>query len=366
MRDAATGSHADSSRRLAAVRRLFAAHADPYAGADLENAKRLGAALWVIGAAIAVALLPFAAPTIPMGDAGWAVAAGLVASCLLGAARLMRGGIGFNHLLVAPYVGVAQVAVLEWLAGGEGTHYDQLYLLTFMFCAAVHPPRRAIPCLAFGSAAFLAPLAYSGFELGSLVGGITQLLLWWGLSLVTMALMQSVRLQRIEGESASRLARVDQLTGLGNRRAFEEALRREAARAGRGGEELSLVVLDVDGFKEINDRHGHPAGDRCLQRVAELLLLTVRDGDACFRWGGDEFAVVLPQTGPEVAEQVRDRLVENVRSARVGPGEMALGISCGVATASGAPQPDELVADADMDLYLAKRRIRPPQQQFTG
>jgi diguanylate cyclase (GGDEF)-like protein len=345
-------------KRLALLRALFARKENPYAGADLENAKRLGALLWLIGAGIAVILMPFAPPTDAIGSAGWAIAAALVAISVAGARRVRSGATGFDELLAANYIGLAEIAVVEWLAGGAGAPYDQLYLLLFLYSATVHPPRRAAVCLAAGSAAFLAPLAYESFSFGALAGDLTQLLIWWGIALVGMALMSGIRAQRLRSQEESRLARVDSLTRLGNRRAFDEALEREGARVARHGNPLSLLIADVNGFKRINDAFGHPFGDDCLRRVAEALRLTVRGEDLCFRWGGDEFAVLLADTPREGADEVRGRLLDTVRVARLGPEVAPIEISCGIACMDGSGSKEKLVDEADADLLLSKRRIR--------
>jgi diguanylate cyclase (GGDEF)-like protein len=345
-------------KRLTLIRGLFVRKEDPYAGADLANAKRLGALLWLIGGGIAVTLMPFSPPTEAVGTAGWLVAAVLVAICVGAAIRVRSDTTGFDELLAASYIGIAEIATIEWLAGGAGAPYDQLYLLLFVYSAAVHPPRRAALCLAIGSLAFLAPLAYDHFSLAALAGGVTQLLIWWGISLVTMALMLGVRAQRLQSKEESRLARVDSLTKLGNRRAFEEALGREVARVNRHSTSLSLLLADVNGFKRINDGYGHPTGDDCLRRVAEALKLTVRREDLCFRWGGDEFAVLLPDTLLGGATEVRERLMNTVRAARLGPAAMPIEVCCGIASIDEVGTPDQLVADADADLLLFKRQGR--------
>jgi diguanylate cyclase (GGDEF)-like protein len=346
--------------RLGAIRRLFAPVDDPYAGADLANAKRLGAVLWLIGGAIAVILMPFSPPTAAVGAAGWVIAGVIVATCIAGARRISSSATNFSDLLAAAYIGLADVAILEWLAGGAGAPYDQLYLIIFLYSTVVHPPRRAVLCLAVGSIAFLAPVAYDEFSLTFLAGALTQLLIWWGISLVGMVLMVGVRKQRVRSKEESRLARVDSLTRLGNRRAFEEALEREISRVNRRSVPLSLLLADVNGFKRINDAFGHPFGDDCLRRVAEALKLTVRGEDLCFRWGGDEFAVLLPETSLEGAQEVRERLLATVRAARLGPAATPIEVCCGIACVDGVGSQEQLVEQADADLLLFKRRARQP------
>ncbi len=154
-------------------------------------------------------------------------------------------------------------------------------------------------------------------------------------------------------EAESRESRSDALTGLANRRAFEERLPVELARFARGGRPLSLVLLDLDGFKGINDRLGHPAGDEVLREVAAILQNS-RVTDDCFRTGGDEFALLMPGTTAEEAEVAARRLADEVRGADVGGG--AIGVSFGIATSEDLDG-DALVAEADQALLAAKDRL---------
>ena len=158
-------------------------------------------------------------------------------------------------------------------------------------------------------------------------------------------LMQTKRL-----EDAERTSRLDPLTSLGNRRALDETLAAELARHARYGRTLSLCLVDLDGFKRINDTYGHAAGDRVLARVAEHLT-SIRGADQAFRLGGDEFAIVLPETGNAEAELVARRLARRIREDSF-PSEV--NASWGVAQASGVDAA-ALLADADAKLYARKR-----------
>jgi diguanylate cyclase (GGDEF)-like protein len=149
---------------------------------------------------------------------------------------------------------------------------------------------------------------------------------------------------------AMRLALTDPLTGLGNHRHFHERLQRELALAEREGGSLTLCLVDIDDFKQVNDRHGHPVGDRVLAQVAARL----RQGGESFRLGGDEFAVLLPDTNARSGVAVARSIVERVGAAdleQVGP----MTVSAGVATypIQGAGR-DELIRLADSALYWAK------------
>lgn len=144
--------------------------------------------------------------------------------------------------------------------------------------------------------------------------------------------------------------RHDALTALPNRRAFEERLPVEVARANRYGRPLALCLLDLDGFKGVNDRLGHPAGDEVLRGVARVLDSS-RVADDCFRIGGDEFAILMPETNRDEAVVAAVRIVARVRDA--GLGEGAIGASFGVAAGTGA-DPEDLVVAADRELRAAK------------
>lgn len=155
------------------------------------------------------------------------------------------------------------------------------------------------------------------------------------------------------------LALRDPLTGLPNRRFFEDQLREELARVARYGGPCSVAMVDVDNFKEYNDALGHVAGDRVLRELARLLAENTRETDVAARFGGEEFALILVQTPIEKAWDVVERLRRNVErhafpNEDVLPGGR-LTISAGVATASEkAVPPEELVEKADEALYAAK------------
>jgi diguanylate cyclase (GGDEF)-like protein len=131
-------------------------------------------------------------------------------------------------------------------------------------------------------------------------------------------------------------------------------LGREVNRAHRNQAPLSLLLVDIDAFKKVNDEHGHPVGDECLRGVADALRLSVRGHDRCFRWGGDEFAALL-DTGHEGALEVGKRLAQTVRAAGLGSDDCGLAISCGVACMPDAQTGEELVGRADIDLLRNKR-----------
>jgi diguanylate cyclase (GGDEF)-like protein/putative nucleotidyltransferase with HDIG domain len=154
---------------------------------------------------------------------------------------------------------------------------------------------------------------------------------------------------------AEQRARVDELTRLFNRRHFDERLKEEIDRHSRYGGMLSLMFLDLDFFKTYNDKHGHLAGDKVLARIGQLIEKAIRNIDIAFRYGGDEFAVLLPQSGVDeafvVAERVRGKIAAEMRKKRFG-----ITTSIGLASwPSDGVTPDELINAADKALYYTKQ-----------
>lgn len=153
------------------------------------------------------------------------------------------------------------------------------------------------------------------------------------------------------------LSHHDSLTGLLNRRAFEYLLARECHRLQRFGEEFSLLILDIDFFKRVNDRLGHAAGDAVLERIAETLQGHAREVDRVARFGGEEFCVLLPRTGHEGAWQAAERLRNAIKQVSIpwGDEQISVTISTGVVTAMKAGEsPETLLERADQALYRAK------------
>ncbi len=179
----------------------------------------------------------------------------------------------------------------------------------------------------------------------------------------TVQLEEKVAARTEELEAANEelalLARTDGLTGLANHRAFHEHLGRELDRARRYGQPLSLVMVDVDHFKLYNDTHGHPAGDRVLEGIAELFRRRLRSVDIAARYGGEEFGLILPATPLEAATRVAEQLVAAVREAAlVGEESQPNGkvtISAGVARWDGNEAATELLQRADAAMYRAKQ-----------
>jgi two-component system, cell cycle response regulator len=162
-------------------------------------------------------------------------------------------------------------------------------------------------------------------------------------------------------EDARRLATVDMLTGLLNRRAFLDNMEREHSRSTRHMYPLSVLLLDVDHFKRVNDTRGHAAGDAVLQGVAQVLTRVARRSDIVARWGGEEFVIALPQTGEAGARIAAERVRRAIAEATFPlPGGEGLGVTASIGAASAlAPWvTDAVIAAADEAMYAAKARGR--------
>jgi diguanylate cyclase (GGDEF)-like protein len=174
----------------------------------------------------------------------------------------------------------------------------------------------------------------------------------WNFGCLLMAM------DRLRNEVAD-LALLDDLTGVGNRRHLLQRLTEECAKSERSGEPFALLVIDLDGFKAINDTHGHAAGDACLQHFTLMAQTRLRPGDMLARSGGDEFCIVLPTSTLREGAMVARRILEVCRedaAACVGA-DIPIALSIGVAqwTREIGSFPDRLMAVADHALYAAKK-----------
>ena len=334
--------------------------AHPYEGADPGNAVRLVALLWLLSGVLALAFMPLEPPNVRVGAIGWVAASAAGVLSIVGAVRLLKQPErSFGSLLALSYFGLVQVALLVWLGGGAGSAYQMLFLLWVASGMGVHPPQRACVFLAATAVVASAPLLYDGWSGDAGADVATSLLLWAAIGTAMLTLMVTVRAQRVRlktGELREHgLARADQLTGLGNRRAFDEALDHELARSARAESTVSIVLLDVDQLKLINDNFGHIEGDRCLSQVAGAISRAVRAGDRAFRWGGDEFAILLPDTDLVGAEKAAASICAEVMQTCADARGHQLSVSAGHAEARTGTERDELVGRADMELMARKR-----------
>jgi diguanylate cyclase (GGDEF)-like protein len=165
-----------------------------------------------------------------------------------------------------------------------------------------------------------------------------------------------------ENRRLREMAYQDELTGLDNRRGFWAHLEYAINFAGRYGGAVSVLLLDLDGMKRVNDTAGHPEGDRLLQRVGDVLRLSLRNTDLAARLGGDEFGVVLPNTDGAAASIVAERIRQRIAELGGIAAGCSVSASVGIATALGTGRDERaahlLVARADSALYAAKRQGR--------
>ncbi|OOG65069.1 hypothetical protein B0E46_05680 [Rhodanobacter sp. B04] len=183
-------------------------------------------------------------------------------------------------------------------------------------------------------------------RLALLLGGVLTLLLAW------LALRQIQHLRHYK-----RMAMTDVLTGVANRRGIEKVLAQEVQRAHEAGHELSLLHLDVDDFKQINDSHGHQLGDWALLRIVAACKEALRQFDQLGRWGGDEFYVVLPNTGADASVLVAERLRGNVEALDLDDicPQLRVSVSVGISRIRpGETSADAMIRRADVALYRAK------------
>lgn len=217
----------------------------------------------------------------------------------------------------------------------------------YMFWAtAVATVARAVGTVALGTEDLMQPdvlnatsfLAYAGFIMVSTLG-----VMWMEIETLQAELVHS--------------AHYDSLTGIYNRGTFLAECEREVSRSSRGGGAFSLAIFDLDRFKQINDRYGHPAGDQVLKAFAEVLRLSIRKHDTVGRYGGEEFALLMPQTGKDTAVRVAERIRRALEAGGVSVdvGRIEVTVCAGVATYGADGEDwDTLLSAADTALYEAK------------
>ncbi|MEA2351237.1 MAG: diguanylate cyclase, partial [Thermoleophilaceae bacterium] len=257
---------------------------------------------------------------------------------------------GFQAVLAT---GTVLVEWAIWASGDTTSPYAMFYfwiaIYSFYFLSRVRASMQM---------AFIA-LAYSGALLTNGAIETTPVIHWAFVTSTLVVAGAFIGVQRAHVdrliERLSSAARTDSLTGLVNRRGFEELFETELERARRSGRPLSTIVADLDGFKAINDRYGHAAGDRALEKLSTILQTVKRRVDTAARIGGEEFAVIAPDSDHHAAYILAERMRREVRETFTGD-QIPLTISLGVATfpRHGAT-PEALIGGADEALYAAKK-----------
>lgn len=224
-----------------------------------------------------------------------------------------------------PVIVVVEISLASMSLAPDGAAIIGLFAFAGPAIAfMIETPRAIVAHIAFATLALLAPLVLVETSAVTVVASLCMIPITWGLGIFVMLVWQHAEdgAQQLE-----LLARRDPLTGIGNRRVFEERLDYEMTRHERSGRELALIVLDLNGFKTINDELGHSAGDAVLQGAAAALGAAVRSQDTVARQGGDEFCVLAPEAGPleaaEIVAHIRGALASVDAAGR--PLEAAIG-----------------------------------------
>ncbi|WP_138733570.1 GGDEF domain-containing protein [Modestobacter excelsi] len=288
------------------------------------------------GLLCAVGALRPMSPDTPVGLAWVLAAVGLTVAALLATA-------GDRLPAVAQHTALALFSLLlALLAARSATPQGVVGLGPVLICTGLY----AAHFLSLRAARAQVLLAVVTATLGALAARPTGFLLPWTIA-VLAALVLTEAHARLNGRLRTQ-ASVDPLTGVANRRAWEAEATRGLARAARTGEPLTVAILDLDGFKAVNDRDGHGAGDRLLRQVATAWRTRLRTSDLLGRYGGDEFVLCLPGTDARTAADVLQRL----------DGGLPVGWSVGTATAHRGDSLTELLRRADVRLYEGKRARR--------
>ena len=254
-------------------------------------------------------------------------------------AAVAVGAVGYLDYVTGPRWGFSlfYVAPIAWLAWQVGARWS---LALALLAATLW---------------YLAEAPYYDDRLPSLWNAFTRLVIFGGVA----GFLQCIRRQRDDLRlllrAETELARTDPLTGLSNRLAFEQALTRERLRAEHQHSHFALGFLDLDNFKQLNDRYGHDAGDQALKRTADSLRGALRRGDVAARLGGDEFAFICVDTPDEALEPIAERVLVGTQEVSTGFPEAQLSASIGVVWVEAAP-PDAqaLLRLADQVMYGVK------------
>jgi diguanylate cyclase (GGDEF)-like protein len=326
------------------------------AAEERERLREIGgicAALFILGAVLSLTTSRIVEPNPP----NWIYA--ITASSLLAGFACLR--VKWENRTTCSFHIVAATATLmtavwAWGVGTEGRAYQAYYVMIAVFAAYVFRRRVAIVAhLALISAATLAPAVYDPDH--ARVALLTGLLLIPSLLIAASMVVYLRETLSDRREAYRQESRRDPLTGVGNYRTLREALDYEIARHQRQGRQFAVMVLDLDGFKAINDHLGHLEGDRLLKECSAVLTETVRAQDTVARQGGDEFCVLAPETGPAEAGTMAERIERAMSRIRVGRGNLGITTGWAIYPDDGV-DPDSLISNADLVLREDKSERR--------
>ncbi len=331
---------------------------------DVAAATTITGFVGLLVAALQAVLLVLHPPTDGIGPAGWvlaglAITAGATASWSL----VDRGTpLSVDQLLGVTVIGMAEVGLIVALAGGEPER--ELLLLWLAFGVAISSPTRAFMVLGVAYLTALLPLIGDSPDSREGAQLLIDALLWAALAALVALLFARLRRQRQASRedrvALTELARRDELTGLGNRRALQEVLEEVERAVEEGADPCTIGIFDLTGFKQINDRQGLREGDRCLQLVGQALERTLAAPARAFRWGGDEFVVVLPgrplAAAAPAVQHVQAALADCCRDSN----GRALATRWGVAELGPEISLADALAAADLELLEQKGLEREP------
>lgn len=272
----------------------------------------------------------------------WGFAAALAVAVLVGG-HVLALLLAFSFVLLYT-CGMVVLGSVAFYAGNQSAKY-------FLYASLVAALSATITALAVWGVIAYTPYTYRAVEIGTMIEAI----------LLALALADLFRRNQEEKVRAEQMARIDPLTGLNNRRAFFELVGPMWETGIRKEHAMSLLILDIDGFKSINDSFGHAQGDKVLRHTAKTLLQTARAGDILSRWGGEEFILFMPETELEDAVNVAHRIREKLAAIRfeVNGKPLSFTASFGIAHYTGEiGSLDGLISSADIYLYRAKEQGR--------
>ena len=327
---------------------------------DPRAAGRTVSALWTVGLLVTVVTLPMGANAGTDLDRSAIALAGvsLLIAAMIGAAAWFFDEASRLAWALCPFAAI-MVIVLVDVATHDGSVSAQVFLFFPTVYGAALLPRPGAILVTCASLAGEVVVVFS--QLPVREAAVSTCYVAAALVTTAVMLIRSMERQHDLVVELARLATIDPLTGLVTRRSFDEAVSTALAQRD-GGAGTSLVVIDVDRFKAVNDRYGHPGGDKVLVQLSELLLQASRRGDVVCRMGGDEIAMLLPRCTMEIAQRRAEEIVELVRKEGFAISVddlIQVSISAGLAhSPTHGSDLRALYAAADAALYDAKRSGR--------